>query len=103
MTSYLTPDYLNPLKCDVSVVNCDWYIYYAIAIVIMFTVLFIIYLSKYSKTTLILSTLCHLVLFIMCSIVILNVCSSNASKTLGITVTGISILLTLLLIIFFSK
>lgn len=69
--------FYNPLKCDLSAFKCKPVTYYIVAMVVILTFLFIAYATKSSRTVLLVSTACHLLIFIMCSLILINLCNSS--------------------------
>lgn len=100
MEEYLNP---NPLRCDLSFVKCSPFIYYVVGMVAFLAFLFFIYASKVSKGVLLISTICHLLIFIACALVLLNLCVSQSPDMYSYIVVGIALLCTSLVVILFSK
>ena len=95
--------YVNPLKCDLSFMKCNLFIYFVIGAILLFSVLLLMFASNYSGVGLLLSTVCLCIIFVVCSLILLNLCLSNAPELYSYITIGGSLLLTLLIVLLFRK
>lgn len=100
MEQYLNP---NPLQCNLSFFKCSPFMYYVIGMVAFLMFMFFIYASKVSKGALIISTICHLIIFLACALVLLNLCVSQAPNMYSYIVVGIALLCTSMIVLLFSR
>lgn len=103
LKGFLNEKYLNPMKCDLSFMKCNLFIYFVIGAILLFSVLILFFASKYSGIGLLLSTLCLCIIFVVCSLILLNLCVSESPSMYSyITIAG-AILLTLVIVLLFKK
>lgn len=110
LKGFLNEKYLNPMKCDLSIMKCDLsfmkcnlFLYFVIGAILLFSVLILFFASKYSGMGLLLSTLCLCIIFVVCSLILLNLCISEAPSRLSYITIASAILLTLLIVLLFKK
>lgn len=97
----IEPKYLNPLQCQ-PFSKCKLFVYFIIGMIAVFTLLLLFRASKLSKFSLLLSTLCLCIVFIACSLLLLNLCVAGASDILSYITLGVSILVIIIIIMFFK-
>lgn len=103
LKGFLSEKYLNPMKCNLSFMKCNLFIYFVIGAILLFSVLILFFASKYSGIGLLISTLCLCIIFVVCSLLLLNLCATEApSMHSYITIAG-AILLTLVIVLLFKK
>lgn len=100
---YFSEKYLNPLKCNLSFMNCNMFIYFMIGIIIIFSIFLLFHANKYSGFNLFLSTMCMGMIFAVCSLLLLNICITNSSVIYSYMTLTIGTLLILMLTVFIKK
>lgn len=103
MDKIYIPPFLNPLKCDMSFLKCNYVVYYIGGMILLLTILFILYASKVSRGALIVSAFCHCFIFLACSTILLNLCMSSSPKLFTYFIIGVALLCTSLVIVLFGK
>ncbi len=103
LSSFINTDNLNPMKCDLSFINCRTFLYYVFGTIMLFAVLILLTANKYSGFSLLMSTLCLCTIFVVCSMVLLNLCSSKSPTIYHYITIGGSILSMLVILLFFSR
>jgi phosphoglycerol transferase MdoB-like AlkP superfamily enzyme len=97
------PKYLNPLQCNLSFMHCNAFVYFVIGMVVLFTVWLLFFSSKYSKFSLLLTTVCLGLIFIGCSLLLLNMCALNKPDLYNYIALGCSAIVVLLVLRFFRS
>ena len=100
---FLTEKYLNPMKCDLSFMKCNIFIYFVIGSIFLFSALILFFSSKYSGVGLLMSTLCLCVIFVVCSLILLNLCVAKSPTMYSYITIACAFLLTLLIVFLFRK
>jgi hypothetical protein len=103
MKNFFDKKYLNPMKCDLSFMKCNLFIYFVIGAILLFSVLLLMFTSNYSGIGLLTSTICLCIIFMVCSLILLNLCVSDAPGLFSYITIGVSLLLTLVIVLWFRK
>ena len=94
--------FFNPMQCDLSVLQCNTAVYYVIGMIILFIVLFVFRITKYSKISLMFSTLSLCMVFIATSLLLVNLCVNASPNWHSYLTLGIAILLTITILSWFN-
>lgn len=103
LKGYMNQQYLNPMKCDLSFLKCNYAVYFMVGMIILFLALILFAAHKYSNLSLFIVTLCFGIIFVVCSLLLIHLCSSNSPTMYSYITLGVAILITLLVITFFRK
>lgn len=95
--------YLNPMQCNLSFMKCNTVTYFIIGGILLFAVLLLLFANQQSGIKLLLSTVCLCAIFIACSLVLINLCVSNAPGVFSYITIGGAILMTLVIVLAFRK
>lgn len=93
--------YLNPLQCNLSFMNCNMFIYFVIGMIALFTLLLIFMSSRYSKISLLLATLSLCIVFIGCSLLLLNMCILKKPEIYSYITLGCAIFVVIIIFAIF--
>lgn len=96
-------NYLNPMKCNISSLNCKYVLYFIIMMAVLFAILLLSSDSKYSGISMLLSTICLILIFIMCTLLLMRLCTSNAPDMYSYVTLGSAFVVTILVSYFFRR
>lgn len=95
--------FYNPMKCDFSVFSkCNIVTYYVVGMIVVLLLLFVIYATQSSRIVLLLSTSCHLLIFVLCTLILIHLCNTSAKGYYSYAVIGASVALTMLVVFIFN-
>jgi hypothetical protein len=94
--------FYNPMSCKLSVFKCKPVTYYIVAMIVILMFLFIAYATKSSRTVLLVSTACHLLIFVLCSLILMNLCNSDSSEYYSYAAIIASAIMTGLIVFIFN-
>jgi hypothetical protein len=103
LQGFLTEQYLNPLKCDLSFQKCHVALYYVIGMIAFYLLIILFTAHKYSNISLFIVTLCLGIIIIGCSLILLNLCYAGSPSMYSYITLGVSTLLSFMVIVFFRK
>lgn len=100
----MSSSFLNPLGCDFSLFSrCNPVFYYIVGMIALLCIMFVLFANKVSRGTLLMSTICHILIFVACSIVLLNLCVSGRVAFFSYVVIAVALLCTFMVVLMFSK
>lgn len=71
--------YVNPLNCDLSFMKCKTFLYFIVGTILFLAIGTIMYYDSFTGAKFVLSMTCVCALFLVCSLILLNLCLSNPS------------------------
>lgn len=74
---FLVPQYLNPLQCSLNIPNLHLVLYFVIGMIALFVILFLFKSQNMSKISLLLSTTCLCAIFLVSTMLLVNLCVNN--------------------------
>ena len=95
--------YVNPLNCDLSFVNCKTYLYFVVGTILLLTVGMIVYYDSFTGPRMALSLACMCVIFLLCSVVLLNLCKTGNSSLYSYATIGVSALVAVVVFLMLKK
>lgn len=92
----------NQLKCNLSAFDCKPVSYYIIGMICLLSILYIAYASGSSRIVLVVSTLCHLLIFIICSKLLIYLCQNKLSISYSYAIIAAGLLATYFTVFIFN-